>query len=40
MISDVRSFPYPAFAKLIIETWKAAPESVAEVHAGRKKSKA
>ena len=30
----------PALAKLIAATWKEAPESVAKVHAGRKKSKA
>lgn len=30
----------PALAKLIAATWKKAPESVAKVHAGRKRSKA
>jgi hypothetical protein len=30
----------PALAKLVAATWKDAPESVAKVHAGRKKSKA
>ncbi|MCI0553498.1 MAG: DUF1801 domain-containing protein [Anaerolineae bacterium] len=30
----------PALAKLIAATWKEAPESIAKVHAGRKKSKA
>ena len=30
----------PGLAKLIAETWKKAPESVAKVHAGMKKSKA
>ena len=30
----------PALAKLIAATWKQAPESVAKVHAGMKKSKA
>ena len=30
----------PALAKLIAATWKEAPESVAKVHAGRKKIKA
>lgn len=30
----------PALAKLIAVTWKEAPESVAKIHAGRKKSKA
>ena len=30
----------PALAKLIASTWKEAPESVAKVHAGLKKSKA
>jgi hypothetical protein len=30
----------PALAKLIVQTWKDAPESIAEVHAARKKSKA
>ena len=30
----------PALAKLIAATWKDAPESVAKVHASRKKSKA
>lgn len=30
----------PALARLIAATWKAAPESVAKVHAGRKKSRA
>ena len=29
----------PALAKLISQTWKEAPESIAEIHAGRKKSK-
>ncbi|HKZ40187.1 MAG TPA: DUF1801 domain-containing protein [Candidatus Hodarchaeales archaeon] len=29
----------PALAKLIAATWKEAPESMAKVHAGRKKSK-
>ena len=30
----------PALAKLIVQTWKEAPESIAGVHAARKKSKA
>jgi len=30
----------PALGRLIASTWKEAPESVAKVHAGRKKSKA
>ncbi len=30
----------PALAKLIAATWKKAPESVAKVHAGMRKSKA
>ena len=30
----------PALAKLIAATWKAAPDSIAKVHASRKKSKA
>ena len=30
----------PALAKLIVATWKEAPESVANVHTSRKKSKA
>ena len=30
----------PALAKLIFQTWKEAPESVAGIHAGRKKTKA
>ena len=30
----------PALAKLIVATWKEAPESVAKVHTSRKKSKA
>lgn len=30
----------PALSKLIAATWKAAPESVAKVHAGMKKSRA
>jgi hypothetical protein len=29
----------PALAKLIVQTWKDAPESIAGVHAARKKSK-
>jgi hypothetical protein len=29
----------PALAKLIAVTWKQAPESIAKIHAGRKKAK-
>jgi hypothetical protein len=29
----------PALAKLISQTWKEAPESIAKVHVARKKSK-
>ena len=36
-VEDARN---PALAKLIAATWKQAPESVAKVHAGMKKSKA
>jgi hypothetical protein len=30
----------PALAKLIAQTWKAAPESISKVHAAQRKSKA
>jgi hypothetical protein len=36
-VEEARS---PALAKLIALTWKQAPESIANVHAGMKKSKA
>jgi hypothetical protein len=39
-IWSVEEAKNPALAKLIVATWKKAPESVAKVHAGRKKSKA
>jgi hypothetical protein len=37
---NVEEAKNPALAKLITATWKEAPESVANVHAGMKKSKA
>jgi hypothetical protein len=39
-IWNVEEAKNPALAKLILVTWKKAPESVAKVHAGMKKSKA
>jgi len=39
-IWSVEEAKNPGLAKLIAETWKKAPESVAKVHAGMKKSKA
>jgi Domain of unknown function (DU1801) len=39
-IWNVEEAKNPALAKLITATWKEAPESVAKVHAGMKKSKA
>jgi hypothetical protein len=39
-IWSVHEAKNPALAKLIAATWKEAPESVAKVHASRKKSKA
>jgi hypothetical protein len=36
---NVEEVQNPALAKLIAATWKEAPESIAKVHAGRKKSK-
>jgi len=39
-IWNVEEAKNPGLAKLIAETWKKAPESVAKVHAGMKKSKA
>jgi hypothetical protein len=39
-IWSVEEAKNPALAKLIAQTWKEAPESIAKVHAGRKKNKA
>jgi hypothetical protein len=39
-VLSVEEAKNPALAKLIAQTWKEAPESIAKVHAGRKKSKA
>ena len=38
-IWNVEEAKNPALAKLIAQTWKEAPESIANVHAERKKSK-
>jgi hypothetical protein len=38
-IWSVEEAKNPALAKLIAATWKEAPESVAKIHASRKKSK-
>jgi hypothetical protein len=37
---NVKEAKDPALAKLIAATWKEAPESIAKIHASRKKSKA
>ena len=39
-IWNVKEAENPALAKLIAATWEEAPESIAKVYAGRKKSKA
>lgn len=39
-VRSVEEAKNPALAKLISATWKKAPDSVAKVHAGMKKSKA
>ena len=39
-IRSVDEAKNPALAKLIVQTWKEAPESIAGIHAARKKGKA
>ena len=39
-IWSVNEAKNPALAKLISQTWKEAPESIAKIHAGRKPGKA